>query len=134
MGFYDSNTTWEKCTIYDISSDGYNVRLPSHSLFFEPFPKFLPLAQVWFHIDPVNEFRDLHSVEVSWAVANIGRDQNAPDLSPGCYACDLVVEELDEWSRWHVRLWRDIDAQRPRTFLLPRLLVHTGAAPSLSLS
>jgi hypothetical protein len=41
------------------------------------------VQQVWFHVDPVNEFRDLRYNEASWAVARIGPEQDATDLTPG---------------------------------------------------
>ena len=104
MGLYEVGS-WERCTVCDVTSDGYNVQ---------------------FAIDPVGEFRDLRFAECAWSVCRIGADQDAHDLTPGTYPCDLVVDEPDDFNRWHVQLWRDAEAKRPRTFLLPHALVLTG--------
>lgn len=88
-------------------------------------------------MDSSNEFRDLRAHEVVWAVAKITAEQQAQadDLALGsCYPCELVADQPDQFDRWHVRLWQDIETLRPRTFLLPSTLVRTGMRGHMSVS
>ena len=109
MGVYEAGKTWQLCSVQDVTPSGYNV---------------------WFHGDPVNSFRDLVRADVSWAVCRITSEQAATDLPAGTYACDVLSDSIDHMDRRPVRLVRDLEHARPRTFLLPADQVRTGCARS----
>lgn len=110
---------------------------------------------MWFHLDPMNEFRDIRRSEASWAIAKLTKSQidvsltpmspssssndngmsvptnvkhsNYPDTTEdyNWYPC-WILDDEDYPDKWHVHLWFDIDSRRSRTFLLPHSCIETG--------